>query len=82
LHITLILIYASTLIQAESREMRVCHCRDVSDQDIREAMRRGCDDVQALARTLGLGTGCGGCVKYAAALLAYWRSLERADDAA
>ena len=79
----LILIYSSTLIFVERREpMRVCHCRDVSDHDIRDAMRRGCDDVEALARALGLGTGCGGCRKYADALMAYWRSLERADDAA
>jgi len=62
--------------------MRVCHCRDVSDRDIREAMRRGCRDVDALARTLGLGTGCGGCRQYAAALIAYWRSLDAAHDAA
>ena len=62
--------------------MRVCHCRNVSDRDIREAMRQGCEDLEALARTLGLGTGCGGCRHYAEALIAYWRSLEAANNAA
>ena len=60
--------------------MRVCHCRDVSDAEIREAVQRGCSDLEALARTLGVGTGCGGCRQYAAALVRYWRPLA-ADDA-
>jgi len=62
--------------------MRVCHCRNVTDQQIRDAIRSGCVDVEALARTLGLGTGCGGCRQYADALIAYWRALEATEDAA
>jgi bacterioferritin-associated ferredoxin len=60
--------------------MRVCHCRNVSEQQVREAIRRGCADVEALARTLGLGTGCGGCRSYADALIAYWREVEPASQ--
>ncbi|MBW3563062.1 MAG: (2Fe-2S)-binding protein [Actinobacteria bacterium] len=42
--------------------MYVCHCRVVTDGEIREAIDCGARDECALAAYCGAGTGCGGCL--------------------
>jgi bacterioferritin-associated ferredoxin len=39
----------------------VCHCRAVSDREIREAVEAGHRTVEELGRSCGAGTDCGGC---------------------
>jgi bacterioferritin-associated ferredoxin len=39
----------------------VCHCRAVSDREIREAVRAGAADCQQVARACHAGHTCGGC---------------------
>jgi sarcosine oxidase subunit beta len=51
----------------------VCTCEDVSDVELREAIGRGCRDLESLKRYTGFGTGpCQGktCVTLARRLLA------------
>lgn len=51
----------------------VCTCEDVNDVELREAIARGCRDLESLKRYTGFGTGpCQGktCVTLARALLA------------
>lgn len=42
--------------------MYVCHCRVVTDTQIREAIRCGARDVCAIAEACGAGGRCGGCL--------------------
>jgi len=51
----------------------VCTCEDVNDVELREAIARGCRDLESLKRYTGFGTGpCQGktCVTLARRLLA------------
>jgi bacterioferritin-associated ferredoxin len=48
-------------LHLESLPMFVCICKAVTDRQIREAAERGIDNVDALAESLGAGTGCGRC---------------------
>lgn len=41
--------------------MIVCHCRRVSDRQIRKVVREGASSVGEVARACGAATGCGGC---------------------
>lgn len=50
--------------------MLICHCRVVSDREIREAIDCGASDHCAVAKACGAGTGCGGCVPMIRELLA------------
>lgn len=54
--------------------MLVCHCRVVSDREIREAIACGAADDCAIAEACGAGTGCGGCVPTIRELLDHQRS--------
>lgn len=45
--------------------MYVCLCSAVTDSDIRQAVAEGCCSVKALKNSLGVGAGCGKCVKTA-----------------
>lgn len=49
--------------------MYVCVCNAVRDSQIRDALARGCNDLDALSAELGVGNGCGTCVEYARALI-------------
>lgn len=42
--------------------MLVCHCRRVSDREIRACARTFGGSVRGVCRQSGAGTGCGGCV--------------------
>ncbi|HEV3401670.1 MAG TPA: (2Fe-2S)-binding protein [Acidimicrobiales bacterium] len=50
--------------------MFVCHCRAVSDGDVRWCIAEGACDVDEIGRRCGAGTGCGGCRGALAQLLA------------
>ncbi|MEZ4333148.1 MAG: (2Fe-2S)-binding protein [Myxococcota bacterium] len=41
--------------------MLVCHCRGVSDRQIKRAVRNGACSVRQVARETGAGMRCGGC---------------------
>ncbi|MFN2557795.1 MAG: bacterioferritin-associated ferredoxin [Nitriliruptorales bacterium] len=50
--------------------MYVCHCRVVTDREVREAIRCGARDVCAIAELCGAGSRCGGCLPALRNLLA------------
>jgi len=39
----------------------VCHCKAVSDQAVREAIREGARSCRQVSRACGAGHHCGGC---------------------
>jgi len=41
--------------------MLVCHCRGVSDRQIRRAVKNGACSLREVARETGAGMRCGGC---------------------
>ena len=41
--------------------MIVCHCRGVTDREIRGCVRAGQQTVCAVSQACGAATGCGGC---------------------
>jgi bacterioferritin-associated ferredoxin len=41
--------------------MYVCHCRAITDHQIRDEIERGASTVEALAAACGAGVRCGGC---------------------
>ena len=41
--------------------MIVCHCRRISDRQVRKIVREGAASVGEVARACGAATGCGGC---------------------
>ena len=45
--------------------MYVCICKAVSDQDIKEAVANGAEDLADIQARLGAATGCGTCTEYA-----------------
>lgn len=49
--------------------MYVCVCNAVRDTQIREALARGCNDLDDLTAELGVGSACGTCVEYARAMI-------------
>jgi bacterioferritin-associated ferredoxin len=49
--------------------MIVCLCRRVSHRDIEAAVASGHRDLDALAESLGLGTGCGRCREFTRTLI-------------
>lgn len=42
--------------------MLVCHCRCVSDREIRACVRQGAASLRDVCKSSGAGTGCGGCL--------------------
>jgi bacterioferritin-associated ferredoxin len=42
--------------------MIVCHCRVVSDREVRHAIASGATDLCAIAETCEVATRCGGCL--------------------
>lgn len=41
--------------------MFVCHCRALTDREIREAIANGARDLDEIGRRCGAGVTCGGC---------------------
>jgi bacterioferritin-associated ferredoxin len=50
--------------------MFVCHCRAVTDGEIREAIQAGACDLDEVGRSCGAGITCGGCCPLIQELLA------------
>jgi bacterioferritin-associated ferredoxin len=50
--------------------MFVCHCRAVTDAEIREAITAGARDLDEVGRSCGAGITCGGCCPLIQELLA------------
>jgi bacterioferritin-associated ferredoxin len=48
----------------------VCHCRAVTDGEIREAIAAGACDLDEVGRRCGAGITCGGCCPLIQELLA------------
>jgi bacterioferritin-associated ferredoxin len=45
----------------EEAPMLVCHCRGVTDRQLRSAVKDGAGSVREVARATGAGLRCGGC---------------------
>jgi bacterioferritin-associated ferredoxin len=43
------------------RLMLVCHCKGVTERDVRDAIRSGACSHREIARRCGAGSMCGGC---------------------
>lgn len=41
--------------------MLVCHCRGITDRQIRRLVREGASSTRDVARATGAGLRCGGC---------------------
>ena len=41
--------------------MIICHCKRVTDGELRAAVRNGCGSAEAIASRCGAGGRCGGC---------------------
>jgi bacterioferritin-associated ferredoxin len=52
------------------RAMFVCHCRAVTDGEIREAISAGACDLEEVGLRCGAGITCGGCCPLIEELLA------------
>jgi bacterioferritin-associated ferredoxin len=50
--------------------MFVCHCRAVTDAEIRAAITAGARDLEEVGRRCGAGVTCGGCCPLIQELLA------------
>jgi len=58
------------------RRMIVCHCRGLSEREIRRAVVEGARDADAIARCCLAGAECGGCRPLIEQLLRAHRGLE------
>jgi bacterioferritin-associated ferredoxin len=56
--------------------MLVCHCRRVSDREIKAHLKSGAGTVRGVCKMSGAGTGCGGCMPVVKELV-----REHSDDA-
>ena len=46
---------------SKGNEEIVCHCHQVTKQEIIDKVKEGCDTVEKIGEATGAGTGCGGC---------------------
>jgi bacterioferritin-associated ferredoxin len=58
--------------------MFVCHCRAVTDREIREAIAAGARDLDEVGSRCGAGITCGGCCPLIQELLAESGAAETA----
>lgn len=62
---TLIFIFLAFRMPATRKTgmdaMLVCHCRGVSDRQIKRAVKNGAASLREVARATGAGMRCGGC---------------------
>ena len=49
--------------------MYVCVCNEVTDREVRKAVRRGAESLDALRNELGVASCCGRCVDCAVTVL-------------
>ncbi len=57
--------------------MIVCHCQEVTERAIRQAVRRGARTRRDVARSCRAGATCGGCGPAVERILASERARER-----
>jgi bacterioferritin-associated ferredoxin len=57
--------------------MIVCSCNVIRAEQIRDAARRGADEVEAAYALLGCRVQCGGCEDHAEAILTSERTCHR-----
>jgi nitrite reductase (NADH) large subunit len=62
-------LFASPDLTPPPADGLVCHCHQVSEQQITAAVRGGCRTLPDLAARTGAGTGCGSCRGKLASLL-------------
>lgn len=62
-------LFASADRGSEPAGGMVCHCHQVSEQQVSAAVRGGCRTLQDIAAKTGAGTGCGSCRGKLASLL-------------
>ena len=55
--------------------MLVCHCKCVSDREVREAVREGARTRRDVVRSCRAGTDCGGCLGLVDAIIESERSV-------
>lgn len=58
--------------------MLICHCKRLSDRDLRQVVRAGAGSCRQVTRRCGAGGGCGGCRPAIEAILAEELPPERA----
>jgi assimilatory nitrate reductase catalytic subunit len=56
------LLLAGRELDAAPKGALVCSCHEVGEEQIEQAIRAGCRDVQSLGKQLRCGTGCGSCI--------------------
>lgn len=61
---------------------KICLCRDVSEQELRLAVRAGATSLPAVRKFTGATGGCGGCAKIVATLLRVWTADTAAPSSA
>jgi len=54
----------------------VCHCRRVTDRQIRQAVREGAASVGEVASRCGVATACGGCATAVHEIVCHERDRE------
>ena len=57
--------------------MIVCSCNVIRSDEIREAARRGADEVETAYAALGCRVQCGGCEDHAEAIIMSERTCQR-----
>ena len=45
--------------------MYICICKAITDEDIKNAVNDGAQDLAAVQSQLGVSTGCGTCLEHA-----------------
>jgi bacterioferritin-associated ferredoxin len=60
----MICIYTIAKTTTVQTAMYVCICKAISDQDIKDAVNDGIDDLNGIQAHLGAATGCGSCVDH------------------
>jgi assimilatory nitrate reductase catalytic subunit len=56
------LLLAGRELDAAPKGALICSCHEVGEEQIEQAIRGGCADVQSLGKQLRCGTGCGSCI--------------------
>lgn len=56
--------------------MIICHCKGISDREIRDAVRAGAQTRREVARGTRASTYCGGCSRAVEAIIADERAIE------
>lgn len=64
------LLLAGRELDSAPKGALICSCHEVGEEQIEQAIRGGCSDVQSLGKQLRCGTGCGSCIPELKSLIA------------